>query len=242
MPDSAKTVDAALALLLELGDGGPGSAAALARRTGLNRTVAHRLLGTLLARGFVRRDGSGPYDLGLALVDLAHRVRPELREVVIPALEALVERLGETAAFAVADGGDAVALEEVRASGHIVHVDYRPGLRHPLWQGAHGRAILAFLPDPTVERVVTGAPGNPVRDLVEKARARGYATSRDELQPGVAGVAAPVRATAGTVLGSVGVVYPVSRQPTETTLARAVLDAAESIDKELTRHRVRLTA
>lgn len=244
MPEPAKTVDSALTLLLEIAGGGPGSAADLARRTGLNRTVTHRLLRTMEGRGFVRREDRGPYDLGLVLVDLGHRVEPGLREIVLPALKKLVAGVGETAVFAIADGRDAVALEEVRATGHLVRVEYRPGLRHPLWQTAHGRAILAFLPrggagyafDGTGEAAAAAASR---RRQLDDVRARGYATSHDELQSGTAGVAAPVRDRTGFPVGSVGVVCPIPRLPEETFVARAVLGAAGSIEEALVGRRVR---
>ena len=45
-------------------DGGPGSVAEIAERSGLNRTVAHRLIATLEARGYLRRGPYGDFSLG----------------------------------------------------------------------------------------------------------------------------------------------------------------------------------
>jgi len=67
---------------------------------------------------------------------------------------------------------------------------YRAGTRHRLDQGAPGLAILAALPARAHERTV--------------ARARGYAVTHDELQPGASGIACPP--PAGDISASVGVV------------------------------------
>ncbi len=74
--NAVRSVDRAAALLIALGDS-PGEAGVteLARRLGLHKSTASRLLGTLQKRGLVEQDGeTGKYRLGLAVIRLA-RIR-----------------------------------------------------------------------------------------------------------------------------------------------------------------------
>ena len=235
MTDTAKTVEHALALLESLGAGGPGSSTELAQRAGLNRTVAHRLLTTLESRGFVRRR-AGAWELGLGLATLGQQVERDVRVAAARALEALADETAETALLAVPDGSMAVAVEQVVAVARPVQVRYQPGFRHPLTRGAHGLAILAFSPDTLVESAVAEHGDAPrLRHRLEEIRGAGYAVTRDELELGAAGVAAPVFAgVRGPVCASLGIVTPVHRFPTGQATIAATLRAADSVTDHLT--------
>jgi DNA-binding IclR family transcriptional regulator len=224
-PETSRTVDRALVLLRAVGEHGPAGSAELARHTGLNRTVVHRLLATLAARGFVQRDRGG-YALGTALIELGSRARADVRQRARPILERLAARFGETSVLTVRDDGDAVAVDQVFGGEHVVRVEYAPGFRHPLVLGAHGRALLAFAEPAVVERALAACPD---RDAAEAAlaqtRERGWAASHDELQFGASGVAAPLLDGRGLAVASLGIVAPVTRFPDVDEVAAATLAA-----------------
>jgi DNA-binding IclR family transcriptional regulator len=226
MAEGSKTVDQALRLLVELREGGPGTVAELGRRVGVSRSAAGRLLTSLEAHRFARRTDAG-FDLGFDLLQFSAGLAAGIRAAAVPALRDLSRRFGETAALALRDGSEAVALEQVVPPGRVVNIQYRPGTRHPLSTGAHGLAILA------------DANADPDRldpellpRLADIART-GYAVSHDELEPGVTGVAAPIVNAAGTPIGSVGVVAPSSRFPDVGAVAGAVIAAARTIAADL---------
>lgn len=200
-PETSRTVDRALVLLRAVSEHAPASSAELARRTGLNRTVVHRLLTTFAAHGFVRRDAGG-YTLGTALVELGGRVQARLRERARPALESLAARFGETAVLTVPDGQDAVAIDQVLGGEHPLRVQYAPGFRHPLTMGAHGRAIM-------------------------EGR---WAVSHGELQLGASGLAAPVFDARGIAVASVGIVAPSNRFPDPDEVVAATLAAITEME------------
>jgi IclR family KDG regulon transcriptional repressor len=220
-PETSRTVDRALVLLRAVGDDAPATSSELARRTGLNRTVVHRLLTTLAARGFVRRDGDR-YSLGTALVELGGRVQSRLRERARPVLETLAARFGETVVLTVPDGRDAVAIDQVLGGDHLVRVHYAPGFRHPLTKAAHGRAILAYADLPVRDR--------ELQAVLREVRARGWAYSHDELQMGASGLAAPLLDATGRAAGSVGVVAPATRFPDVEEVAAATLAAVAAME------------
>ena len=222
MAETSKTVHQALLALQSLRTDGPATPTELARRLGVSRTVVLRLLATLASHEFVRRTDAG-FDIGFGLLDIASALELEIRDAARPALISLVEDLRETAVLSVREGDEIVAVDQVVAAGRVVRVQYHPGSRHTLDQAAHGRAILAYVDGEIAAR----------RDLRAIRRA-GYATSRDELESGVSGLAAAVLNSAGLAVASIGVVAPTVRMPAEELLAPAVMAAAESVAEVLT--------
>lgn len=185
--------------------------AELARSLSLNRTVVHRLLTTLHVRGFVTRQQGG-YVPGAILVRMAERVQPELRAAASGVMAALAADVGETVVMHIADGDDAMVLEQNVATSHVLRVEHQIGSRHPLEKGASGRALLAYLAPATVERVLRKVD-NPdgIRRQLEAVRQLGYALSHDELQQGVHGLAVPVFERADHALASLAIIVPANR-------------------------------
>lgn len=233
MAEISKTADQALTVLLKVGENGPMTPAQLARALGLNRTVVHRLLATLHQRGFVTRQEAG-YVPGAILVRIADRVQPELRASGRAAMLALAQEIGETAVMHIADGPDAVVLEQVVPDRNIVRVEHEIGSRHPLHEGASGRALLAFLGDATIERIVAGLdrPDGLERRL-ETVRQLGYALSHDELQQGVHGLAVPVRDAGDHAVASIAILVPTTRASTLPTHLDALLQASAALSDTL---------
>jgi DNA-binding IclR family transcriptional regulator len=219
--ESAQTLDRGVRVLFALADAARGrTVAELAAELELARPVVYRLLATLEPYGLVRRGPDGSYRIGLAVFDLARRVQPLLREAALPVLRGLAERVGATAHLTVADGGEALAVAVAEPSWTDLHVAYRVGSRHPLTQGAGGRAILLGR---------DGGDEGGSRDDGGGA-ATGWATSAGELQPGAHGVAAPVRDVPG-LEASVGVVALAPLRPEE--VGPLVLAAAARVGELL---------
>lgn len=235
MTELAKTVDQALSALLSLGFDGPASTGELARRLGLNRTVCHRLLATCEHRGFVRRSAHG-WELGSSVAALAKVFEANVRTAAGPALSRLATDCGETAVLSVPEGDQAVALDQVVATQQLVQVRYQPGFRHPLARGAHGKAILAWCEPALVERAAAQVDDHAaLRAELAAIRERGLAFTRDELQFGAYGIAAPVFDAHGRICASLGVVAPLERMPHGGVLdwhASAAVRTAASLANE----------
>ncbi len=226
MAETSKTVDLAVRVMHQIRSSGPAPTSELARRLGLGRTVVARLVATLKRHDLVRRTPAG-VDLGYGLVGLADRVAPAVRHAARPHLQGLAATFNETAVLAVVDGDDAVAVDQVVPEGRVVRIHYHPGTRHPLAVAAHGRAMLAHVEPAVVARLAGGDPDL----LAELARVRrkGYAVSHDELEEGVAGIAAAIVDRTGRPLGSLGVVAPAPRLPSANGLAAALVEAAAEV-------------
>jgi DNA-binding IclR family transcriptional regulator len=202
--ETAQTLDRGLRLLQFIADTPGGlTVTEAAARLGVGRAVVYRLAATLVAHGLVRRDQAGRLRLGAAVLHLARRAQPLVVDAALPALRKLAEEVGATAHLTIAEGGEAVALAVVEPSWTRFHVAYRTGSRHPLDQGAAGRAIL----------VGRGGGTEPV-------------TTTGELEPGAHGVATPVLGVEG-LEASVGVI---ALAPLDAaTVGPAVREAANTI-------------
>jgi DNA-binding IclR family transcriptional regulator len=182
--ETSQTLDRGLRVLEVLAATPNGlTVTALAAQVGVNRTVVYRLITTLEQHGLVRRDAAGLLHVGLGVLNLARGLQPVLRQLAGPVLRELAEELGMTAHLTVADGGEALAIAVVEPTWTDFHVGYRVGSRHPLGQGAAGRAILR------------GRDADP----------SGFVETAGELQAGARGVAAPVLGVEG-LEASVGIV------------------------------------
>ncbi|HEY0772616.1 MAG TPA: helix-turn-helix domain-containing protein [Nocardioidaceae bacterium] len=187
--ETSQTLDRGLRVLAVLAAHPNGlTVTELSGVVGVNRTVVYRLVTTLEQHGLARRDAAGRLHVGLGVLALARGLQPVLRELANPVLRSLAEDLGATAHLTVTDGGEALAIAVVEPTWTDFHVAYRVGARHPLDQGAAGRAILLG------------------RDILAGAEAaEHFVQTTGELQPGARGLASPVLGIEGLV-ASVGVV------------------------------------
>ncbi|MEK7284656.1 MAG: IclR family transcriptional regulator, partial [Chloroflexota bacterium] len=146
---SVQSVDRALDLLEALvAAEGEITITALAARTSLHVSTVHRLLTTLLRRGYVRQNpDTSRYYAGAKLATLAEgRSRyNELRLRARPILQALTEQTRETTNLVVLDDVTAVYIETV-PSPQVVRLFTSVGNRVPLHATGAGKALLAWVP------------------------------------------------------------------------------------------------
>src|SRR5512135_1487699 len=112
--NAVRSVDRAAALLLALGES-PGAAGVteLARRLGLHKSTASRLLATLERRGLVEQDSeTGKYRLGLAIIRLAGHAEEtlDLRGIAMPELERVARATHESVCLTILDGESPVTV------------------------------------------------------------------------------------------------------------------------------------
>lgn len=231
---SVQSVDRALDLLEALaGADGEVSITALAARTSLHVSTAHRLLATLLRRGYVRQNpDTSRYYAGPKLATLAEgRSRfGELRLRARGILGTLAESTRETANLSVLDDTAAVYLETVPGP-QVVRLFTTVGNRVPLHATGAGKALLAWLPAPRREAILerielrahtprTISDPAVLRRALDEIRERGYAVDDEEFDEGVRCVAVPV-GPLGAPLAAISVSGPANRlgRPRLTELA-----------------------
>jgi IclR family transcriptional regulator, acetate operon repressor len=182
--------------------GGEAGVSELAGRTGLPPATIHRLVRTLLHRGYLRQLPSRRYALGPRLVRIGDSAGRLIGRWATPVLADLVDAVGETANVAVLDGDQAVYLAQV-PSPHAMRMFTEIGRRVPVHCTGVGKALLSVLPAERVEAILarTGLPRLSPTTITDPAelhadlaasRARGYALDDGEQEPGVRCVAVAV--------------------------------------------------
>lgn len=195
----------------------------LAADLGVHRSIVYRIVRTLEDHRLVARDSAGRCTPGAGLAVLAHGVSRDLQSVAVPELAAVAADLRMTCFVVVHDHGECITLASVeprRAAGTVAE---HPGTRHPLEHGAPGIALLTLLG--------TQGMGADVAERVEQARQQGYATSHDEVIPGLSSLAVPIPSRAPTC-AAIGVVY-VSTDRSPTELAERLQIAANAIGAQI---------
>ena len=202
----------------------------LASATGIPKSTASRLITALERRGLVEQDGErGRLRPGPAILRVAERgmLERNMIELARAALDALSELTGETINLAVPGP---LGVE------HVAQVDSRHFLGAGQWLGrsvdyersANGKIFLAF----------GRAPADAVAladDEAEAIRAQGYATTIDELEPGLAAIAAPVRGARGDVIAALSISGPTLRMTPEriTELQLILIEEADALSRRL---------
>jgi len=222
--NAVRSVDRAASLLLALGEC-PGEAGVteLARRLGLHKSTASRLLATLQRRGLVEQDEeSGKYRLGLVVIRLAERAERtlDLGRIALPELERLARATRETVTLGIADGDACLTVAQVDGPNVVACPDWT-GRTTPLHCVASGKVLLAAMAERDVLRIARpGLPARTARTItglevlleeLARVRRRGYATAFSEWIEGTNGVAVPVADARGRVIASIGVWGPAFR-------------------------------
>jgi DNA-binding IclR family transcriptional regulator len=233
MAEISKTADLTLSVMLKLAETGPLSPAEVAEAMGRNRTVIYRLLTTLHQRGFVvRRDGR--FGLGPVLVRLADAIEPELRSAASDVMVRLSQSEQETVVLHGFDDREALVVHQVVSNAHVLQVEHKVGSRHPMELGSSGRAILAFA-DEAIVKLALASSSHPesLEQQLTSVRELGYCASQDELQLGVAGIAAPILTPDGIAAGSLSILVPTTRGASISDHAASVISAAGAVSRRL---------
>lgn len=244
-----QSVERALSLLELLAQSGGGTSLTdLSARAGLNISTCHHLLATLMKAGYVAQvPGRRTYALGARVLHLgqAFMRQVDLPRRSQPVLDRLNEATGEAVQLTVLQGDQVVTVAKSEAR-QAVRVDAGViGTSEPPHATATGKAMLAWLPDDQVRRILD-ANGlrrftpNTITDraaLIEDmrhVRRNGFAIDREEFQVGVVCVGAAVRDHSGAVIGSLSVSAPAFRAGEDrlALMRHAVAQAARQLSAE----------
>jgi DNA-binding IclR family transcriptional regulator len=193
----------------------------LAEITGTSRSTVHRLLQGLAELKMAEQTESGSYRMGPKLFEFAAVVlsHSSVVQVADSLMKELVAETRETVYVAMlsADRETAVHVHRVDSPEPLRYLVPR-GSRFPIYAGAAGKAILAFLGPPYHLAQLVRLTDQTVTDRrileqqLTEIKAAGYAVTMEERVKGAAGVAAPLIVN-GVVVGSLTLSVPVARLP-----------------------------
>lgn len=246
-----ESIDRALAILqLFLQEEAPLSLTEISKKMGLHKSTVSRTLDTLEGRNFVRRSSeTGKYWLGLQVYSLGmlFREKESFQKIAYPYAKALSLQCHESVHLTTFVPSDApypqhVILEKIKSPQTI---DMAPpiGAIRPSYCAASGKCLLAFS-DSYLQKykgcVLKKFTEYTITDWdvlikeLEQVRSSGYAIEREEVELGMACIAAPVFFN-GEVAAAISVSGPVSRITLETQdgIIQAVKKTAADISQAL---------
>lgn len=217
MDNILQTADRALEILELLAKEGM-TATDIQKKMGLNKSTVHRLMMTLLNRGFVERNETTRlYQIGLKMVEISsiRLNHVELKTEALPYLHQLANKLGQSVQLAIYDEGEAVFIEKVEKYQSF-HMYCQIGKRIPLYCSGVGKALLMDRSDDDIRGILgpvtfkkfTAATHDDVEAVVadiRQAKLKGYASDHAEHEDNVHCVAMPLYDYRGEIIGAVSV-------------------------------------
>ena len=177
----------------------------LSDRLGMARPTVSRLTFTLVALGYLRRDGqTAKYSLGPAVLSLGYPLLAQLavRQVAAPAMLELARHARGPVSLGTRDRLQVVYVETVQANDSN---ETKPdiGSTRPILRTAIGRALLHGLQPAerasVIERLIRAFPedweahGHKLETAFREIEARGFCIVASDWRPTLAAVGVPMR-------------------------------------------------
>jgi IclR family acetate operon transcriptional repressor len=224
MSESVRAVERALDVLLCFTNQTPElTMTQIAEQVGIHKSTAHRLLATLENKRFIQRDqDTGIYRLGIRLLQMAYLTleQNDLRRLAVPFMHRLCDLYEENIDLTLLDDTDVVFVN-IFEGPQRVKLAAAIGQRLPAFATASGKAILGFMPEKMVRRILDrGMPqltpytlNSPdvLFENLNSVRELGFAISEQELEEQINAVAAPIFDQVNHPIASIAVAGPAYR-------------------------------
>ncbi len=184
----------------------------LTQLVGANKTSVFRSLKTLEEKGFVAQNSeTNKYYITLKLVTMANKIisRLDFRSIAKPHMRDIAKESGLSIHLSIQEGTDSVIIDKVDYKEKI-KISFALGRRSPIYCTASGKSLLAFLPPEKTRAILDKIEWkqytpttitSQVEMLAElqTIRQAEYSVDREEHNPGIMCVAAPIRNHQGEV-------------------------------------------
>lgn len=219
----------------------------IGKHIGLAKASVYRILYSLENEGWVTQDtDTKRYSLSSRIMEIGLTMlsRLSLQSVSLPYLEKVRDITGETTHLSIRVDFERIYVYQVPGR-HDVQMVVSLGWRRPLWAGAVGKVILAYMNESEIEEVMAQLKNSGVaympsgrvididrlRDDLEQIRSQGFAITLGERTLGACALAAPIFDYEHKVKGALGVVGPSPRFDLEAAKSWGALvrDTAEKI-------------
>jgi len=223
----------------------------LAKKSKLKLTTAHRLLFTLMDKGFVEQEETTQkYRLGIKTFEIGNAALAalDLRNISRPYLKELAEKVNETANLAILDNAEVVYIDQVESTNIvIVKMFARIGGRGPAYCTGTGKVLLADLNPDELKRRLSKVTFNKFTDrtitdinelikVLKDIKKSGYALDFSERDEGVTCIAAPIKNYEGRCQAAISVSGPeprMSMSRINQEILPVIRDAAWEISRKM---------
>jgi len=224
-------------LYLEKNAGEKRNLTKICNAVGIHKSKGHSILTILQAYDLVEKDPqTKAYMLGARLIPLARAVLDHLdfREAATPHVKELAIETHATAWFALKKNDSLFVVSKYEGGEHYW---VTPGIGHAfnLIEGAHGKSVLAFLPDREREGILSNgraADRKSLRRELATVRELGFAQDLGQFAKGINAVAAPVFGP-GHQIGGVLLLFGTFPEEDVEEYGRKTIEAAMRISQRL---------
>jgi IclR family pca regulon transcriptional regulator len=195
------------------GDHSTLTIAEVARRCGLTRAGARRILLTLVELGYVGVERRRNFYLTGRSLELGQGFRAQpVWEAARPVLQSVVSKLNETTSAGRLDGADVVYMVRIRSS-RMLHWDLNAGDRLPAYASSMGRVLLAALPSATLDKYLSETKLTKftqftiddaaiLRSAIAEVRQQGWCCAQGEIEESVSAYAVPLINSVGHTIAA----------------------------------------
>lgn len=197
----------------------------ISQQLGFPLSTTHRLLSTLVYKGYACKTGDNRYKLTLKLFGLNNLLFLNFRihSVFRRYLQLLCDQVKLSVHFAVQDEEKAL-LADVISSPLALKVDVPPGTREFLHSTAVGKILLSGMTKNQIKEIIhqTRLPKFTDRTItseerlyseLQKIREVGFAVDNEEKTSGAKCVAVPIEDEDGKIVAALSVAGPISYMP-----------------------------
>jgi len=220
----------------------------LSKRLALHKSTVHRILRTLLSRGYVEKDSeSMRYKLGVKFVEISslYLNSIELKTEAHPYLRELVNILGTTVHLAILDKGEVVYIDKVEQVNSI-RLYSSIGKRVPAYCTALGKILLTKFSDDDILKILneiglkrftqnTITDPKKVLEEIQQARKFGWAVDNEEFQDGIRCISAPIYDYRGELIAAISASAPkhIFTPDRDQEVAKKVVETAKKVSYRL---------
>ena len=215
----------------------------IARQLDFNKSTTHALLTTLKEARYVVLDGeTRKYSMGFKPLELADHIvyQQDLRDLCLPIMKELAEASQEDVSLNIRNETNRVCIAVARGLQHV-RLNITLGTSVPIYCGAAGKCLLAFMQEDSVYRLlkkvdfIQFTPNTilNIEQLVEQLstiRSQGYAESREEYFRDAAALAFPLFAGNGQIQ-AVYSIHSTANRLTEHTLDHFVSAGMDAVQR-----------
>lgn len=245
--NTIQSLDRAMLILDTLAATGGMTLTEIAKALDQSPATAYRVLTTLETRAIVELEpqaqtwhvGAGAFRIGSAFLR-----RTNLVERARPVMQDLMEATGETANLGVENGANVLFVSQVETHESI-RAFFPPGTQSPMHASGIGKALLAQLPEPRLNAIISAGleiftphtlrTGSALLGDLAKIRRRGYSIDDEERNEGMRCVASPVFNATGLAVAGISISGPIGRVTRDRTgfYGDAVRKAAQELSRRL---------
>ena len=209
---------------------------------GLHKSTVHRLLATLVYRGYVEQDEYGRYKIGLKLFEIGGTVlnKMDLRKRTKPYLIRIQQETRETIHLGILDNKEIVYIDKEETT-ETIRMYSEVGRRIDAYCTSLGKVLLAYkkvdIHDLYKNQDLLGYTDNTITDKEElskhlsEIRKQGYAIDDQEQEPGIRCIGGPIFNYNGDVIAAFSIAGPTTRMTKERVkkLSRKIIKYSKTI-------------